>query len=204
MPATSGSAIFSRHSLPSRRVTNSARLSSLWSHRGGTKSSMPIRILPGQEMRLDLTSGMIMVGTMSMTPSGRGWRRPPEKMKVPLCSSFEQSISSASPTFFISCTDQYFSGKIAVRSAFDGELADLFRAELAADGLFLFKEGKVHPLFLQIDGAGEGGDPAADDGRLLHGLLSFIRVNLEITGPRLRRGDDFSLGSPWLRSPSGP
>ena len=88
MPATSGSAIFSRHSLPSRRVTNSARLSSFQWHPGRDQSSMPIRILPGQEMRRDLMSGMIIVGTMSITPSGRGWRCPPEKMKVPAIKGF--------------------------------------------------------------------------------------------------------------------
>jgi len=38
----------------------------------GMKNSMPMRIFPGQEIRFDLRSGMIMVGTMSITPSGSG------------------------------------------------------------------------------------------------------------------------------------
>ncbi len=84
------------------------------------------------------------------------------------------------PHLFYQLHRPVFLREIAVGSAFDGEPADLFRAELPADGLFLFKEGKVQPLFLQVDGAGEGGDPPADDGRFLHpDLLSFIRVILD-------------------------
>ena len=36
----------------------------------GTNNSIPILIFPGQEMRRDFKRGVIMVGTMSITPSG--------------------------------------------------------------------------------------------------------------------------------------
>ena len=76
MPDMSGSAIFSRASVPRRRRMKLPTDSSAGSVRRGMNRSSPMRSLPGHEMRGEVTKGIKRVGTISITPSGICVRRP--------------------------------------------------------------------------------------------------------------------------------
>ena len=76
MPAMSGAAILSSVSWPRRRRTKLARLSSELVLFLGMKISIPMRSLPGQEINFVRRMGRIIVGAMSIMPSGMGCRWP--------------------------------------------------------------------------------------------------------------------------------
>lgn len=70
MPPINGPAILFSNSEPNRLRTNPARLSSSPSDRRGINISIPMRILPGQEISFDFRKGSTIVGAISIMPSG--------------------------------------------------------------------------------------------------------------------------------------
>ena len=98
MPPTMGWARRTSASVPSRRRTKSARLSSASSRRRGTKGSAATLSLPGQESNGEARNGSSREGAIRCSPSGTGSRREPRRTRLPACSRAVGRMLSASPT----------------------------------------------------------------------------------------------------------
>ena len=134
-------------------------------------------------------------------PLRKGMEAPPGEDEGPLVLVVRAEHLAGKPHFLYQLDRPVFLRKIAVGSAFNGEPADLFRAELAPDGGLLLEEDKIRSLFLQIDGAGKGGDPPADDGRSFHSGAAVVHF-ISTPGHDLLQGPD--EGGAGIEGPDAP